>query len=82
MKPWLFALAISLSLATLIGAILLKGPQKKQKEGFQTNNSVNMGLVIGGVVLVVIFGGFFLFFYSVPKRPNAAIGRTPYFNLD
>ena len=82
MKPWLFCLAISLSLAVLVVAILLKGPKPKTKEGFQIDNQVNMGLLIGAGVLMVIFGGFFLFFYSFPKKPNVVVRIPAYFNME
>lgn len=70
MKTVTLCIVVTLALVVLFGAILLQKPKKK--EGFQASTKevgLGLGLAIG--FLLVIFAGFFLFFYSVPKTPNA-----------
>ena len=78
MKTVTLCIVVTLALAVLIGAILLQKPKKK--EGFQGNvKEVGLGIAIAIVILLVVFAGFFLFYYSVPKQPNNIVNRAAYY---
>lgn len=84
MKTTTLCLVISLAISVLIIAILLQGPAKKTKEtkeGFAMNvEEVGIGIAIGIGVCLVVFAGFFFFFYSVPKKANVIPMRGPFLN--
>ena len=65
MKPALFCLVATLAVTTLIVAILLQKPKKK--EGF-VDFIQQMPVAIGlGVLVLIVFAVSFLFFYSQAK---------------
>ena len=84
MKDSSFGFIICISVSILVVAILLQRPTK---ESFELNSSplvfdqssVGIGIAIGLVFLLVLFGIFFLFFYSIPKGPNAFAPRNSFF---
>jgi hypothetical protein len=81
MKTTTLCLVISLAVSVLFIAILLQGPTKKTKEGFAMNvEEVGIGVAIGIGVCLVVFAGFFFFFYSVPKKVNVIPMRGPFLN--
>lgn len=81
MKPTTFCLIVSLAVAVLVIAILCQGPKKKQKEGFQSNG-IQMGIGMAVLVLLVLFAGFFLFYWNVPNQPPNFARKISYFNLN
>ena len=86
MKTTTLCIVVSLSIAILVIAILYQNP-KKTSEGFEVAanaKEIGMGVAIALGILAVIFGGFFLFFYSFPKQPNvvAVPRKSFYYNLE
>jgi Flp pilus assembly protein protease CpaA len=86
MKTTTLCIVVCVSLAVLVVAILLKKPAKKQtKEGFEVPanaKEIGIGIAIALAILLLVFGGFFMFFYSTPKQPNVVVNvrRGPFLN--
>ena len=84
MKPIVLCLVVSLSLATLVVAILLKGNKEaaaKKKEGFlSSGNEFPIGMAVTVALVLVVFMVAFFSFYSFPKAPNV-LPRNGYYNL-
>ena len=88
MKTTTLCIVVCVSIAVLVVAILLKKPAKKQtKEGFEVTanaKEIGIGIAIALAILLLVFGGFFMFFYSIPKQPNVVINprRSFYYNMN
>lgn len=86
MKTTTLCIVVCVSLAVLVVAILLQKPAKKQtKEGFEVPanaKEIAIGIAIALGILLLVFGGFFMFFYSTPKQPNVVVNvrRGPFLN--
>jgi hypothetical protein len=89
MKTTTLYIVVSLSIAVLVIATLYQKPvqTKKSKEGFEVTanaKEIGIGVAIALGILLVIFGGFFVFFYSHPKQPNVVVPsrKSFYYNLE
>ena len=88
MKTTTLCIVVCVSLATIVVAILLQKPAKKQtKEGFEVPanaKEIGIGIAIALGILILVFGGFFMFYYSTPKQPNVVMAprRSIYLNTN
>lgn len=86
MKTTTLCIVVCVSLATIVVAILLQKPAKKEtKEGFEVPanaKEIGIGVAIALGIVFIVFAGFFIFYYSLPKQPNLIMAprRGPFLN--